>query len=412
MSKKLKKITKANITHVSFVPKGANGTDFLIVKDESTTPDMQFESPIIKVDEEQRLVTGVVYAPNIVDSQGEFMEPDAIEKAAHEFMANYRNTDVKHNFITNKDVDVVESYVAKADFELDGSKITKGTWIITTKVEDDKLWEGIKKGDYKGYSMGGSGIREEIEDNGAQTSVTKDEKGLFSILKSFFLGDDIAKADTQVASRNLIVSFKARAVNEKINEIHWALRDSIRAILQAPDITNQKELVSQQIDEYKAYVLQELDTVGIKKMCEDLEEDSIIKSGKAISNANLQKINTAYESLGEILLLINQNKEPEGDEVDVEKEALQEIIKSAVQEATKGIDERLKNIEKGDSHRQQEEPITKENITEMIKDVVGETLSPFTQRIEVVEKSRGISNQMQQMEQPVEKQAKFSSVQI
>lgn len=413
MSKKLKKIVKANITHVSLVPKGANGIDFLIVKGEEV-PTITAEIPILKVDEEKKIVTGVVYEPDIPDSQGDFMEADAIEKTAYEFMENHQNIDIKHDFKTNDNLKVVESYIAKSEETIGDRKVKPGTWVMGVKINDNTIWEGVKKGNFNGFSMGGTGIKQEVEDKKAPASIAKDEKGLFSILKSFFMGEDITKSDTLTTGKNLIVSFKARAVNEKINEIHWALRDAIRSILQAPDITNQKELVSQQIDEYKAYVLQELDTAGIKKMCDELEEEPVVKAGKKISTANEEKLRAAYQSIGELLSVIDQkNPEEESEEVDMKKEELQEIVKSAVQEVTKGMDERLKAIEKGEEPAAQQETITKENIAEMIKGAVSEAMSPLAQRMEVVEKSRGVSNQIQSLEQPLQKEQKqFSTVQI
>lgn len=410
MSKKLKKITKANITHVSLVPKGANGIDFLIVKGEDT-PTVTADIPILKVDEEQRVVTGVVYEPNVPDSQGDFMEADVIEKTAYAFMENHQNIDIKHNFKTNNQIKVIESYIAKNEETIGNKKVQPGTWVMSVKVNDDTVWEGVKKGDFNGFSMGGTGVKEEVQIKETPTSITKDEKGLLAMLKSYLLGENIEKAEQGGAGKSLIVSFKARAVNEKINEIHWALRDAIRSILQAPNIPNKKELVSQQIDEYKAYVLQELDTVGIKKMAEDLEEEPLTKAGKKISTANEEKLRAAYQSIGELLSVIDQNNQKEGEELDMEvnvtKEEFQELLKAAVQEGNKGIDKRLQVLEKGESPTQQEEVITKENIAEMIKCAVEEAM---TQKIEI----RGISNQLHpsNIQKQDNQNKEFSSVQI
>lgn len=173
MRRKLKKITEAHITHISFVPKGANGQDFLIVKTARKAPDLVCESPILKLDEEKRLVTGVVYVPDTVDSQGEFMEADAVEKAAHEFMISSAQMDERHSFMANKKVRVVESCVTKSDSEIDGRAIRKGTWIITARVEDDRLWNAVKNGEYRGFSMGGTGTREEVEEE--EYEVTREE---------------------------------------------------------------------------------------------------------------------------------------------------------------------------------------------------------------------------------------------
>ena len=406
MGKKLKKIVKASITHVSLVPKGANGIDFLIVKGEDA-PTVAADVPILKVDKEKRIVTGVVYEPNVPDSQGDFMEADTIEKTAYAFMENHQNIDIKHDFKTNDQLKVIESYIAKSEETIGNKKVQPGTWIMSVKVNDDTIWEGVKKGDFNGFSMGGTGVKEEVQIEETPTSITKDEKGLFTILKSFFTGENIEKAEPAVEGKSLIVSFKARAVNEKINEIHWALRDAIRSILQAPNIPNKKELVSQQIDEYKAYVLQELDTVGIKKMAEDLEEEPLTKAGKKISTANEEKLRAAYQSIGELLSVIDQNNQKEGEELDVKKEELQEIIKAAAKEIVEEMNKANQNIGQEDHVTQQEEDITKEDIKEMVKCAVEEAM---TQRIEI----RGLSNQLHpsNIQKQDNQNREFSSVQI
>lgn len=191
---KLRKITKANITHISFVPKAANKQHFLIVKADDGALNWQMETPILKTDEEKRLVTGIVYEPDVVDTQGEFMEADAIEEAAHAFLVKHGATDIRHNFVTNEKVAIVESSVAKADYELDGVPIRKGTWTITAKIGDDALWEGIKQGEYTGFSMGGEGIREEViledgevlKEDDTTASAAKEAAGFFAVVKNYF----------------------------------------------------------------------------------------------------------------------------------------------------------------------------------------------------------------------------------
>lgn len=410
MSKrKLKKITKANITHVSFVPKGANGQDFLIVKADGVTPNLQVESPIIKVDDDKHLVTGVVYAPDVVDSQGEYMEAEAIEEAAHEFLSKHGGADVQHSFVTNEDVEIVESSVAKADYELDGVPIAKGTWTITTKVKDDKLWEGIKKGEYNGFSMGGTGIREEVTvEDGKVTkedetgSVSNDEKGLFAVLKSYFTGSEkpVTKADEKV---NLIVDFKGLDVSNKISNYNWELSDAVRKILQSTE-TNKRELVAQQIDNYKNFVLGEIDDVGVKKAAE-LFREPVEKAGKSLSSANAAKVKAAHEALSELLSITEETKEEE----EVKKEELEAIVKEAVAP----LAAKVEALEKGETAPATEpagaESITKEDMAAIIK----EALAPLEERVAGVEKARGVSRQLDGEPGSITKEDRpFSGVQI
>lgn len=408
MSKtKLKKITKANITHVSFVPKGANGQDFLIVKEEGITPNLQVESPIIKTDDDKRLVTGVVYAPGVVDSQGEFMEAEAIEEAAHEFLAKHRNTDVRHNFIANEGVEIVESAVAKADYELDGVPIKKGTWTITAKVGDDKLWQGIKKGEYNGFSMGGTGIREEvIIDNESVKKentepVAEEAMGFFAAMKNFFAGGEkpVVKADN--AKESMIVDFKGIDVSNKISNYNWELSDAIRKILQSAE-TNKRSLVAQQIDNYRDFVLSEIDESGIKKAAE-LFNEPIEKAGRSISSANAAKIKAAHEALSELMSMTEETKE----EDQMKKEDVTAIVKEAIDPIVAKLDA----LEKGEKMTETPaaEGITKEDIGAIIK----EALAPIEERISTVEKSRGVSRQLESEREAIVKEDQpFYGVQI
>jgi hypothetical protein len=107
--------------------------------------------------DEEQLVTGIALQPEVVDAQGDIYSSDVIKKAAHKFLANYNSATKlghQHKFF-NVDVDLVESYIAPMDFAL-GTKIIKaGSWVVTVKVHDKKLWKKIKNGEIAGFSIGG-----------------------------------------------------------------------------------------------------------------------------------------------------------------------------------------------------------------------------------------------------------------
>ena len=113
-----------------------------------------------KKNEEKRIVYGVVYAPFEVDLQGDMMDEEAIEDMAHKFMEDYQNIDEMHS-VENMGK-VLESYIVKEDFEQNEVKITKGSWVLVTRANED-VWTRIKNGELIGYSIGYEGTREEIE---------------------------------------------------------------------------------------------------------------------------------------------------------------------------------------------------------------------------------------------------------
>lgn len=105
-------------------------------------------------DKDQRIVYGIVYEPGVEDSQGDSATAEEIEKAAHQFMVEVQTFKVMHKGKT-ANVKVLESYIAPQDLTIAGTKISKGTWVLVTKVFDDKVWKAIKDGELTGYSMAG-----------------------------------------------------------------------------------------------------------------------------------------------------------------------------------------------------------------------------------------------------------------
>lgn len=111
---------------------------------------------IKKLDAEQQLVFGEVYAPGFPDSQGDFMTAETIQNAAHNFLKNgyVNNIDVNHTR-EQSGCYVVESFVARED----DSIFIPFSWVIGVKVPDPDLWEMIKSGELNGFSLDGSAVQ-------------------------------------------------------------------------------------------------------------------------------------------------------------------------------------------------------------------------------------------------------------
>ncbi len=103
----------------------------------------------------QRLVYGVVYEPDVVDSQDDSASAEEIEKAAHKFMMHSRNMKIQHKEQAGPRVSIVESYVAHETFKLGDQIVRKGAWVMAVKIHDDGVWTQVEKGELTGFSMGG-----------------------------------------------------------------------------------------------------------------------------------------------------------------------------------------------------------------------------------------------------------------
>ncbi len=140
--------------------------------------DMMKEIEIVKLDEEKRIVYGIVLDPYIVDTQGDWSPPAEVEKTAHGWMEQSRTIGFRHS--READAVPVESflmpYPSTDDYKLamcnEPHKVFKfkfgegfvhsGSWVLGTKVKEDSTWQLIKSGELGSYSIGGQGEREEI----------------------------------------------------------------------------------------------------------------------------------------------------------------------------------------------------------------------------------------------------------
>ena len=114
--------------------------------------------PLLKTNEE-RYVLGIVLEPERVDAQQDIYSAAEVRDAAHRFMEEYRNLGLMHREILGEQVKILESYLAPAEFEVDGTRIKRGTWLLAVRVVDDELWGQIKTGALTGFSIGGSALR-------------------------------------------------------------------------------------------------------------------------------------------------------------------------------------------------------------------------------------------------------------
>lgn len=109
-------------------------------------------------EEEERTVFGIVLEPETIDSQNDIYDEETIRKTAFRFMESYQQFGLMHKQIIPT-ILPLESFLAPVDFEIEGQKIKKGTWLLRVRVLDDQIWTGVKSGDLGGFSIGGTAIR-------------------------------------------------------------------------------------------------------------------------------------------------------------------------------------------------------------------------------------------------------------
>ncbi|CAM4276190.1 MULTISPECIES: XkdF-like putative serine protease domain-containing protein [Bacillus] len=317
-----RELVNAKITHVSYVDKAANQKQFFFMKSEKQ-PDFQKEVKVLaKEADEQKLVYGIVYEPDTVDAHGDFMTAAEIEKAAHGFLKDAREIDKQHDFQGGVG-EVVESYVAPADFEMNGETIKKGSWVLVTKASEE-VWEQIKKGEITGYSMAGTAETIEKQEEKPVSQVKTDEKGLFNLLKNFFMGkqqqsyeEPVTKAGRKFSASNL----------QEIKNAHTALGNLLS---QVETEEGEEEMTSEEVTKSIQAALE-----PIEKRLADLEKEEDPKK---------------------------TDKEKTDEEVEKEGEKL----KKAISEAVQPLADRIEAIEKSRGTSKQTEESGSEQVQKSI----------------------------------------------
>ena len=113
--------------------------------------------PILKANNEEQTITGVVLQPEIVDGQGDIISKEVIAAAAHEYLSSYNKSTklgLMHK-IFKPQFELYESFIAPVDMVIGDSLVSAGSWIIVVHVLDANIWKQIKDGKLRGFSIGG-----------------------------------------------------------------------------------------------------------------------------------------------------------------------------------------------------------------------------------------------------------------
>ena len=126
---------------------------------------------LAKSDEEERLVFGWASVAQrtdgetVVDWQDDIVDISELEQAAYDFVQFYREGSEMHERGGFDIAVVVESMVFTPD-KLALLNIPVGTlpygWWVGFRVTDDDVWEKVKDGTYKMFSIEGQAIREKV----------------------------------------------------------------------------------------------------------------------------------------------------------------------------------------------------------------------------------------------------------
>ena len=159
----INEVGELGVDAISFVDMPATQVNFFTFKAAD-----QEEAKRYCFDEERRIVTGVAMVPDMPiyrkDDTGEYyvkFSKETIEQISVKFFKNNftNNTNMMHNTGNNLDgVTLFESFIVdsrRGVQALSEQEAIDGTWIVSYKIENDSLWNDVKSGKFKGFSVEG-----------------------------------------------------------------------------------------------------------------------------------------------------------------------------------------------------------------------------------------------------------------
>lgn len=148
---------------IALVDEPAIKRNFIAFNSDGEPPKFEFKVQ----DEEKRIVMGPVMVANLPiyrynEDMGDHyvvFRPNVIEQAVLRFFKERRNdqANIMHDGVKVDGVYLYESFIIddRKPTPVGFDKLPNGSWFATFKVENDDVWERVKKGEFAGFSIEG-----------------------------------------------------------------------------------------------------------------------------------------------------------------------------------------------------------------------------------------------------------------
>jgi regulator of replication initiation timing len=145
------------VSAVSFVDSPAIESDFLFFNKEET-------KPLLFSKEMERIALGCVLIPDkliyrVRDGFEYYVKfsKETIKQIRNKYLTN---TEMRFNIQHSSedmiyDLGIVESYILSEHLKDDRFDLPEGSWIVGVKINDERLWSMVQKGEVKGFSVEG-----------------------------------------------------------------------------------------------------------------------------------------------------------------------------------------------------------------------------------------------------------------
>jgi len=159
-----------------------------------------------KSNEEKKIITGPALIPDKLiyrrvngNKFNVKFERDVIEEIRNKFLINFKQKNINLNHAVNaNNVSVVESWIIE-DNKNDkanvlGFDLPKGTWMVSMKIDNDIVWESIKDGDLKGFSIEAWLTSNLVDED---FNKVEDVEAILSSIEDFIEKNEISKEEAE-----------------------------------------------------------------------------------------------------------------------------------------------------------------------------------------------------------------------
>lgn len=263
--------------------------------------------------EDKHLIVGAVLVPNkpIYRNNGkeEFyiqFSKETIEHLAYEYLMNGRMYSVTtdHKDIAD-DICLVESWIKTSDNDKSndyGMNLPIGTWIAAMKVENEEVWQRVKQGELKGFSIESFVNLDEINLKKQNTNMTEEVK-----METIELNEGFWTKLSSIISDALGISKKTEEVEmEKVDEV---VEETVELAEEVPteEVIEEPTVVEEVVNE----------VIDVIEETAPTEEDKI-KELEEVINGLKEEINKKDEMIAEMSKNIEKlSKQPSVEPINV-----------------------------------------------------------------------------------------------
>ena len=264
--------------------------------------------------EDKHLIVGAVLVPNkpIYRNNGkeEFyiqFSKETIEHLAYEYLMNGRMYSVTtdHKDIAD-DICLVESWIKTSENDKSndyGMNLPIGTWIAAMKVENEEVWQRVKQGELKGFSIESFVNLDEINLKKQNTNMTEEVK-----METIELNEGFWTKLSSIISDALGISKKTEEVEmEKVDEV---VEETVEL---AEEVPTEEPVVEEEIAA-EEIVAEVIDIVEDPQTTEEEKENEL----QAVVDELTEKLKQKDEEIAEMQKQIEKlSKQPSVEPINV-----------------------------------------------------------------------------------------------